>query len=318
MSLRFGFIIALVALLATNVAPARAAERKEFFLKYRLSAAIEEEAGGGGQHLELVTNKGKNGALPRPLKEEPKYHAEPLYAAIQLGVNKEKVAVVLDNSSGRKLGYDILYVDVNRDGRITAAEKLIGDSRQRATTFGPVKLLIDSDGEKCPQWFVFRLYEYESQGQVLRSLSAVNTGFYQGLVTFGNHKRLLAVVDANGNGLYNDGMKDNHRSCERLLIDDNNDGKLDGSFRSEEAQPLGRYVQVGDKYWKLDVAADGSSVFVEPLAKPLGTVRSEQKDYMVLVTGDEGVIRLRSQNGSARLPEGTYRLAQSRWCRRCW
>src|SRR5713226_527093 len=188
----------------------QAGERKEFPLKYRLSMNITEEVGSVGQNLQPSTTK-------IPLKEEPKYHsANPLYASVRLGAKKEAYTLVLDHSKGEKLGYDILYVDANRDGRISFEEKLTGAAKNQGMVFGPIKLMIDCGQERCPQWYFFTLSEYEVHSvnlgsdkpaadenpllEVQRHLKVINAGYYQGEVSFGDQKRLLAVVDADGNG----------------------------------------------------------------------------------------------------------------------
>jgi len=313
--------------------PVQAGERKEFTLKYRLSTNITAEVGPCGQYLQPATTK-------IALKEEPKYQSrQPLYASVRLGAKKDPFTLVLDNSKGEALGYDILYVDANRDGKITSEEKLIGAPKNQGMVFGPIKLVIDCGKEKCPQWFLFILSEYEVQTvnlgsqngggkangriEVQRHLMVINAGYYQGEVTFGDQKRLLAVVDADGNGLYNDFSKGTNWDGDRLVIDLDGDGKLDGSYQSEKAQPLCRYVQAGDRFWQLDVAPDGSSVTVELLNKPLGTLQVGHADLHLLLSGDEGVLRVRSKDGTVRLPAGKYRLLQCNYRLtdkngRCW
>jgi hypothetical protein len=132
----------LAFFLAGLPVPARGADRRESFLKYQLNVTGTEEF-GGGQDLQLATAKGSDEvfdlfhSLPRR-KDEPHYRGEPLYAALRLGMKNEQVFVVLDNSAGTKLGYDTLYVDANRDGRITHAVKVMAGERRRGTVFGPV------------------------------------------------------------------------------------------------------------------------------------------------------------------------------------
>jgi hypothetical protein len=297
--------LAGLLLLSLWTVPALAGDRKEFPLKYRLSVHITDEVGPGGQPLPFV---------PRPasLKAEPSYRSpEPLYAILKLGVKAEAFPLVLDCSSGATRGYDILYLDANCDGQFSPEEKLPGEARTSGTLFGPVKLLVDSGRERSPQWFMFQLVEYEAaDGKFTRELLALNAGYYQGVVAFGQEKRLVAFVDADGNGLYNNVFKGPGQAGDRLLIDRNGDGKLDGDPQGEEAQPLGRYVLVGDRFWQMDVAPDGSSVTVEPLDKPLGTLRAGVTDYALLLSGEQGVLRLRSRDGTARLPAGTYQLLQ--------
>jgi hypothetical protein len=122
---------------------------------------------------------------------------------------------------------------------------------------------------------------------------------------------LIAFVDADGNGLYNSVMKpDDQQQNDRLLLDLNGDGKLDGSYNSEESQPLGRFVEVGGKYWQLDPSPDGSSVAIAPLDRLLGRIKSAVNDYTLLLTSDDGVLQVRSKNGFANVPAGKYRLYQ--------
>jgi hypothetical protein len=296
-------------LLALATGPASAGDppgRREFLLRYRQSVMINEEVGYGGQHLQPSSRK------PQRITQEPKYHSrEPLYATVRIGVSRDPITLVLDNSSGEGLGYDILYVDADGDGRITAAEQVPGLPLQDGQTFGPLRLMIDCGGERCPQWFLVQLAEYpQENGQVYRNLQFTNAGYYQGIVTFGEQKRLFAVVDANGNGLYNDYHRDADAIGDRLLVDANGDGKLDPAYNGDEAQPLGRYLEVGGRYWKLDVAADGSSVTVEPLDRPLGTLRADVADFTLLLTGEHGILRARGRDGTVIVPAGTYRLAQ--------
>jgi hypothetical protein len=301
--------------------PEDASGRREFPLKYRLAClSISEEVGYGGQVLPVGKQR------PPALREELNYHSRhPLYATAHLGAGREAFALVLDSSTGADRGYDVLYVDADRDGRIGPAEKVAGIHRDNGVTFGPVKLMIDCGREKCPQWFLVLYAEYD-QGpgrEPYRLLQLINAGYYQGVVNFGGQKRLLAFADTNANGLYNDVLTGvNEGNSDRLLLDRNGDGRLDGSYQSEESQPLGRYVQVAGRYWRLDVAADGSAVTVAPLDRPLGTVRSDVADYTLLLGSQEGVLQVRSKDGSARVPAGKYRLLRCNYrvthSGQCW
>jgi hypothetical protein len=291
--------------------------RREFPLKYRLTVNIANEVGYGTQYLQPAEMKA-------PLKEEPKYLSpRPLTATFNLGAKAEKFRIVLDCSTGRDRGYDVLYVDANRDGRITANERYMGLPRDQGVTFGPIKLLVDCGREKCPQWFLFQLQEHEFNNQVQTYVQVMNAGYYEGVIAFGDQKRRVAFVDADANGLYNDYLKDGFGSGDRMLLDVNNDGRLDGTYNGEESMPLGKWVEVGGRYWQLEVAPDGSSVAVEPLDRPLGTVRSEVKDFTLLLSSSQGVLRVRSQKGTALVPAGLYRLSQCSYkltdnAGRCW
>jgi hypothetical protein len=289
-------------LLGLLTGPANADGPREFPLKYRLSVNVTEEVGFSGQGLRLI-------APPASIKQEPRYHSpQPLYAQVLLGVRRTPFTLVLDSSAGRDHGYDLLYVDADRDGRITSATKHTAVVRDSGALFGPVKLPVDLGGDVCPQWFLFQLLEYpDKEGHIQRSFRAINAGYYEGVVTFGAAKHRLAVVDADGNGLYNDLPKGDDQPGDRLLIDG---GQADGSFPGDKGQPLGRYLLAGDRYWQLDVAPDGSAVTVQPLDKPLGTLRPGVADCTLFLSGTEGGLRVRSVAGVARVPAGKYRLNQ--------
>jgi hypothetical protein len=293
-----GLLLALLSFPAYGAEPrAEDGARKEYLLKYRLSVNITRELGTGGQALELT-------ARPSNVREEPKYRSrEPLYTTVSLGPNRDTFTLVLDHSKGGDRGHDLLYVDTERTGRISSAQKFSSFLTSSGNLFGPVQFMIDYGQEKSPQWFLFRLSErMEGKGHS-QTLTAINAGYYEGVVAFGDQKRRVALVDADGNGVYNDALKGENHPCDRLLIDR---VVPDRVLAGAKTQPLGRYVVVGDRYWKLDVAADGSSLAVQPLNKPLGTIRLGQKDCILLLGNEECLLRVQTTNGVARVPVGKY------------
>jgi hypothetical protein len=282
---------------------------------------INEEVGYGGQYLEPKTRSER-------ATGEPAYKSkEPLYATATLGAKQQKFLMVLDSSTGSKRGHDTLWFDADCDGKFTEKEKFTGVPYNDGYVFGPIKVMVDCHGhghEKCPQWFLVQFSEYEGgvintgdgdgageRTQVYRRIQLCNAGYYEGVVRFGDKEMLIGFVDADGNGLYNSVMKpDDEQRNDRLLLDLNGDGKLDGKYNSEESQPLGRFVEVGGKYWQIDPSPDGSSVAISPLDRPLGQVKADVKDYTLLLTSEDGVLQVRSKDGYARVPAGKYRLYQ--------
>ena len=284
--------------------------KNEFPLKYRLAfVSINEEVGYGGQFLEVKT-RGARG------EGEPAFKSkEPLSTTAILGAKKQKFLMVLDSSSGADRGHDTLWFDADGDGKFTDKEKFTGVPHGDGHVFGPIKVMVDCHGhghDKCPQWFFVQFTEYDNgAGQPYRRVQLCNAGYYEGVVKFGDKEMLIAFVDADGNGLYNSVMKpDDEQRNDRLLLDLNGDGKLDGSYNSEESQPLGRFVEVGGKYWQLDPSPDGSSVAIAPLDRLLGRVKAATNDFTLLLTSDDGVLQVRSKNSVVNVPAGNYRLYQ--------
>jgi hypothetical protein len=301
----FSYCLAFcVALIVSGTVQAR--DAKEFPLKYRLTVSIAEEVGTAGQALTILSDR-------KPLKQEPTYvAAKPIYATLLLGADREEYMAVLDTSRPESREYDCLYLDANNDGRISPAEKTAGTPRDAGWAFGPLKLTVSSGGTKAPQWFLFYFVNYETEpGKRVRNLEVVNAGFYTGIVQFGSQRLRVALVDHNGNGLYNDYPRAGSWLGDRLLVDLDGNGEFDFRATSEETQPLGRYVLVGDRYWQVEVAADGGKIAVAPLDKPLGGLRCEAAgEFALLLRNAEGDLRVRGRGGVARLPAGTYALVR--------
>jgi len=278
--------------------------RKEFLLRYHRLPGVTQEFYTSGQYLEA-------GNRPARLQAEPAYRSrQPLYWALHLGVKKEAFTLVLDSSRGEKRNYDVLHVDADGDGRLTPAERLVGARSPSGLTFGPVKFEVDCGPEKCPQWFFFVVLESDTEeGAVRCRLYATNAGYYTGVVQFGSEKRQVVVADNNGNGLYHDLVTEDEWEADRVWLLDR-DGKLDGTHRSPQAQPLTRWLEVGGRYWQVEVAPDGSALTVEPLDLPLGTLRSDLHEYTVLLRSGEGTLRVHGKDGTARVPAGKYQLLQ--------
>jgi hypothetical protein len=120
-------------------------------------------------------------------------------------------------------------------------------------------------------------------------------------VEFQNHK--IVLLDDNGNGKYNDVGED------AVIIDD---------------QPpcfLGKYINLGGKFYELLVHAAGAAIELRPAPKlDLGTVdmfekykppqKSENlKIHMLIITGPEGSFSFDERHRSALVPAGAYDLA---------
>jgi hypothetical protein len=314
-SIRLAFLAILVAPLGGQAENPQSTENraKLFPLKFRLTMQAQEECGSGGQWVTPTTAATRAG-----LKTQPKFRSrQPLFASMQIGARRDNVGLVLDASSGEDRGYDILYVDANHDGELGESERFTPSPvGSYGTIFGPVKILVDSGAEKTPQWFAFQLQEFTyvsdsstDKEQWYRNLQVMNAGYYLGAVRVGSVNRKIAFVDSNANGLFNEYYAKAGQPADCLLVDRNGDGKFAAEYGADETQPLGRYLDIGDAFYKLEVAADGSSVRLEPVQIPLGVVRSDIAEFVALVVNDEGAIQIRSKNGTAKLPAGTYHLS---------
>ena len=133
--------------------------------------------------------------------------------------------------------------------------------------------------------------------------------------------RLNQVVNFSGRMTVDCSMAGSLDGQEIRLVDDNLDGKFtqDGKDAiavggSPGAMPLYKNHQVGGGHYELDVASDGTSVSCQPLKDlklALVEVRVPSSTLRCMVIVDETAGRsydLRA-NGSAGVPEGSYKLS---------
>jgi hypothetical protein len=274
-------------------------------LKYRLMLDPVQEIGATGQVLCLRTEN------PPELIDEPSFRAERLYASAQFGGQPRQHTIVLDCSAGGH--YDVLYVDTSGTGRLASATKISGFRYAQGLRFGPVRILVDDGHEQSPQWFWFQLEEPTVEGKPQRQLRAIDAGCYQGMVSFGSRKHWLAVIDAQGHGLFNEFVKSSKETHDVLHIEARCDEKPPTTTLRGTFEPLGRYVYVDDSYWLIEVAPDGSWVRVQPSRQPMGRLRCYVGDTILLLEGPEGLLHLRCKAPETPVPVGNYRLVSCRY-----
>jgi hypothetical protein len=175
--------------------------------------------------------------LPENVQARVWKSSRPIFGVAQLGQPSEQYYLAADSSMGTTTEYDMLYFDLDRDGRFSDRER-IEPSRaptHEPGTFGPFRIDVSSgkrpDGslERTPQWFTARVYPASLRipGQISSDLaggfvlpaervdpnrptrkrsefliSLTNMGYYLGYVRFGDEKLLVGVSDANGDGVY--------------------------------------------------------------------------------------------------------------------
>jgi hypothetical protein len=208
-----------------------------------------------------------------------------------------RVAIVLDEISR---GTADLYVDVNRNRRIEATERVAGENR---TWRLPLDLAI-VEGESVRYGHraaVFRL------GATGITFSHAAAGYLEGQVEFGGHRHAVRRTDGDGNGLFTD-LQD------RLWIDLNDDGHWDSS---SEQFLFSSILTIGDARYAVRSDPFGQRLTVEPLAGS-GTVRlalaqrqgvPPAVELTATLIGREGSAHgLSGERPQATVPIGEYRL----------
>jgi len=264
------------------------------------------------------------------LSAEPKYQSEfPVYVVVTFGSGVDnKYTIVFDESRGTGTGYDTLYADRNNNGNLTDDPKIPMRLRQQDRlsgmimweNFGHVEVLVKHGDKEVPYSFFVEFYRYSSQRMERTSPFAQNVSmrlqpgdFYTGTVSFNGSKLRIAVIDYNGNGLFNEYFKPRsdlmspdgriYAVGDQVAIDINGDGVFN------EVYPCARYIQVNGKWYVLNISDDGGKVEVQTPQLDMGTIKVASAGCESLaVVSDNGVMNLSGKGQEFRVPVGTYQL----------
>jgi len=293
-------------------------------LQYKVTDLRQEIGYTAGQYLRPTTRSAER------LSAEPKYRSRmPLYVVAQLGNGADKrYTIVLDESKGTGRGYDILYVDRNNNENLTDDQRIAGRIRQQGTsyttaTFGPIEVMVDYGDRTTPYYFSVEYNRYGESGIRLGAREVHNmnlrlqtSGYYTGVVLLGSSERRIAIVDFNGNGLFNEFFKPRYdmRGPEgrlyaigdQILIDVNGDGR----FESGELYPYAKHLQVDGKWHSLGIVAHGATVAVQEPDLKLGTLQIPDKkgSCSLQLASKGGILKLEETGQDIQVPADTYQV----------
>ena len=192
---------------------------------------------------------------PEDLKAQPKYRSKkPLYGSIALGELPGKpIAVVLDEPEGEK---PRIYVDRNNDRDLTndGPGEWSRDTKELLSLNG---LVLDAPYRAGPIPYTLNLYRFNER---LRELVLYyRDSGREGRVELDGKTYSIAVLDDNADGRFDD------LANGALILDLNQDGKLEGDTDSAEYYPLDEPLNVHGKVWEVaSVSADGLAITFRP------------------------------------------------------
>jgi len=292
----------LMGVVAGAMAQAEPGPRALVPLRYRLTNNVFQEVGDlPGQRLSPLPQPGET------LASQPAYVSDrPLYLKATLGQGPDsQYTLVLDASKGPGREYDTLYLDRNNDESLADEQPIRGYRRDGATWFGPIPLLLP--GKNGP-YLYHLLTIYRSQGGSGPTVELQSAGYYLGRASLGEGRHPLALVDANGNGVFND-LSTGPEEGDRLLIDLNDDGLFETeSEESEEVYRLSAFLPVQDRYYTLTLPPEGGTLAVAEPQLAFGTLRSRWAPFWIQLSSDQGFFHFHSREPELRIPVGTYRL----------
>jgi len=305
----------------------------EYELQYKVLDLRKEGVYTSGQFMRPSTRSEER------LSAEPKYRSRmPVYIVARFGSDADnKYTIVLDESKGMGRGYDVLYVDSNNNENLTDDRKIAGRVRQQGRNFtvgnfGPVEVMVNYGDRMAPYYFSVEYNLHGKQriqlgGRGRRYVNNMNlrlqtSGYYTGVVSFGNSECRIAVVDFNGNGLFNEYFKprsDIRGSEERLyaigdqiLIDLNGDGRFErGQTGNKELYPYAKHLQVDGTWYSVDISAHGGNVDVQiPNNLKFGTIKisNQTGSCLLQLASSNGILKFEETGKEYQVPTGTYQL----------
>ena len=296
----FLVVVAAAAFLAAGTSAVRA--QGVFPLKYVL-AEENDPLTNTSYYRGMPTRPPQIKALPQGLSDKVGY--------CKVSVGGKPLWAVLDATSPPKL-----YVDVAGTGDLSSVAPLVGKVSGSQWRYGPIDIST-GNGEGAPTVKVlfvgipFKMsvglsaapgaetYDYD--------LGVRAAGYMAGDVKLDGQTYRVAVLDKNVNGRYEcafgkDGVSQPWWRADAIAIDSDQDGKFTGAG---EIMPLSKAVCVKGKYYRVEVAPDGSSIKFDKHEPKMGTLDIGTAASLTLMS-DTAMYNLSGADGKWQVPEGRY------------
>jgi len=252
------FALACVVAVLGAASPACAAT---FPLEYRLKA--EKEMPRSPTWLTATPQK------PEGIKADPAYKAKPLYARFPFGVGGQKkpFVLVLDKSSADPPGYNVVYIDRDRDGDVREEQP----TRVNQSYQAELELPVAAGGKFVAYRFWAKLAAPTSGAP---AVIISHKGTWGGKVSLAGTPMDILLFDRNDDGVYNEPWTVREGRFQRpgdMLFTESPKG-LALPYSAPHLCPA--IIEAGGTLYNVTVAADGSSISFEPLKGPFGTVET--------------------------------------------
>jgi hypothetical protein len=315
----------------------------DFPLTFRTVPAKEVMAfpGGSGAFGTLRQSK-----LAEVKKEPKAFSAHPLYGQWREGRAGAAFLFRADESKGDGKGYDRLIVDMNQNGDLTddpVVERVVLPGERKGSVsdqalFGPIQAPEAKAVAGGRPVYYAQAYIYNTallrRSTETRSLNVtvgqlrLKAGWYvDATVALDGLKQKVGVYDGNSNLRLGDipqpqtytnrGEKTWYFSSgDSLLLDADSSGTFENDAVQSEAFSFSPIVYFGPKAYKVSLAADNTSLRVEPWTETLAAVslvpRGDQVRTVTLAweqsDAEWQLLRVVPADGKIQVPPGNYRL----------
>jgi len=271
--------------------PAQAQE--EQWLQYHSEREADRIIGDMTRsNLKLTSEKPQSVELPDFKCEEPFFTSwsTPMVESGQLWVALDRT-----NNQGQ---WDQLYIDSNVNGHLNDEKPVKAYRTERYYTyFGPVKVVFEGEDGPLTYHLNFRFYE---NGATQR-LYVSSGGWYGGDITVAGVKKYCMLIDYNGNGTFNDKSQQAYQ-CDRIRI---------GSKGNRDTRYVGNFINVEDVLYHTEIARDGAYIILSKADDvKFGDIRLPETITEFSAGGENGLFKLKLENGTGSLPVGRYRINQ--------
>jgi hypothetical protein len=287
-------------------------ERHTTLLGVCLALTLAGGAAAAGGWRYVVPKEGEPFANPPPraialsatkpadLKESVRYRgAKQRYARLVYGTGRTAPVTVVVDEAGP--GDVDLYLDADRDGEITAKDRVAGD---KLTWRAALKAVVHAgdDVKEFPRTVTFRY------GRAGRTLSVATCGYVEGKVRLEGKEVGVRRCDGDANGLFADAQ-------DRVWIDVNGDGVWEAGEEEFLFAPL---LRLGDRRYALRADAFGQRLELArlegtgklKLALPPTIKPGQAREVVATFQSRDGVVAtIRQAEAEVTVPAGDYRLS---------
>jgi hypothetical protein len=245
---------------------------------------------------EVTSDKPTNVQLPDFICDDPFFAFWPTPMITDGGL-----WIAFDRQKKNGQPYDLIYIDSNADGNLvdeSAVKCYEFDYRDsRRSKFGLLKVIFE--GEDGPITYHLNIEFYK--GSSRQYLYITSAGWYEGTIDIAGTKKHCVLIDYNVNGTFNDKSL-NPTECDRIRI---------GKKGEQDTRYVGNFIEIDNVLYRPEIAQDGAYVKLTKAEDvKFGNIRLPQAITEFSAGGENGLFKIKLENGIGSLPVGKYRINQ--------
>lgn len=288
---------------------------------------------GEGRPLRtLCGNARLQDSRPASIDGVPKFTSgHPKYGWLELDANYETVAEILfalDESKGTGEGYDVLYVDGNRNGNLEDDRRVVGSTTKGRIAFYNVGSLSHSaayPGSTNPNRLVMDVF-FSIGKKGLDEGMVYYRGTWTGYMRSNKGNIPFMLLDGNGNGCYNNPVsilsEFDAEGGDQILFDWNRSGRFPDPDEYYEAGSLDLHsvMNIGGRLYMLKPSPLGDKLDVQPYRgttgriglhmSPINGVSIKAVEPELHIYAGSQVYQLPADGTPITVPTGSYNVSQ--------